>query len=151
MKVLLVILSVILCCSSFAQNTVFVTDTLGSVIVNKDPRVDILSAKQAEINKRAARLSSSGHVRGYRIQVANTQNRDEANAVKTDMLRRFPDQKAYMLYQAPSFRVRVGNFLTQKDAFTMRKMIASLYPNKGIYIVPDLIEYTIKDDEDLPE
>ena len=82
------------------------------------------------------------------MQVANTQNRDEANAVKAELLRRFPDEKSYLLYQAPNFRVRIGNFLTQKDAFQLRKMISALYPQKGIYIVPDIIEYTGPDMED---
>ena len=120
------------------------------VIVNKDPRLDVLSAKQAEINKRSKVLAGNGFKRGYRIQVANTQNRDEANTVKTEMLRRFPDQKAYLIYQAPNFRVRIGNFSTQRDAETLRKMISLLYPNRGIYTVSDLIEYKIsEDDEDL--
>lgn len=110
----------------------------------------MLSAKQAEINKRATKYAGIGIRHGYRIQVVNTQNRDEANAVKAEMLRRFPDQKAYLMYQTPNFRVRVGNFLTQKDAGTLRKMIATLYPNRGIYIVPDMIEYrpVIEEDDD---
>jgi hypothetical protein len=120
------------------------------VIVNQDPRFAELSEKQAEINKRASKYGGSGVRRGYRIQVINTQNRDEANAVKAEMLRRFPDQKAYMMYQAPNFRVRIGNFLTQKDASTLRKMIATLYPNRGIYVISDMIEYRpAMDEEDL--
>src|SRR5215212_7486540 len=91
----------------------FRDSTIVTVIVNKDPRLDILAAKQGEINKRTARLISNGQVRGYRIQVINTANRDEANQVKAEMLRRFPDEKAYLLYQAPNFRVRVGNFRKQ--------------------------------------
>jgi hypothetical protein len=66
------------------------------------------------------------------------------------MLKRFPDQKAYLQYQAPNFRVRVGNFLTQRDANTLRKMISLLYPNRGIYVIPDMIEYRPPiDEEDL--
>ncbi len=121
------------------------------VIVNKDPRLDVLAAKQAEINKRAARLTSSGRVKGYRIQVINTSNRDEANQVKAEMLRRFPEEKSYMLYQAPNFRVRLGNFLKQKDADMLKKLISNLYPQRFIYVVPDVIEYTFKEDEDLDE
>ena len=121
----------------------------GRVVVRKDPRLDILSAKQAEINKRSKVLAGNGFKRGYRIQVANTQNRDEANNVKAEMLRRFPDQKAYMLYQAPNFRVRIGNFSTQREAETLKKMISILYPQRGIYIVSDLIEFKITaEDED---
>ena len=88
------------------------------------------------------------HASGYRIQVINTQNRDEANNVKAEMLRRFPEQKAYLLYKAPNFKVRVGNFLTRKDAEPTRKMIADLYPSRGIYLIADRVEYKPKEDED---
>jgi hypothetical protein len=132
-----------------AQSNGLAKNYHGSIIVNKDPRLDVLSSKQIEINKKATRLSKSGYYPGYRIQVINTPSRDEANAVKTEMLRRFPDQKVYLLYQAPTFRVRVGNFFTQKEGATLRKMIASLYPGKGIYFVSDRIEYIVpEEDED---
>ncbi|WP_165958115.1 SPOR domain-containing protein [Segetibacter sp. 3557_3] len=131
------------------QPSIFPDSGFGSVVVYKDPRLDVLSAKQAEINKRASLLSRSGKIRGYRIQVINTSKREEANTVKAEMLRRFPDEKTYLLYQAPHFRVRVGNFLKQRDAADLKKLITNLYPDKYIYVVPDLIEYTFTDDEDL--
>lgn len=138
MKLFLFFLLTIL--SAFCANAQR-TDSTSGIVVHKDPRFDILSEKQAEINKRASKYAGVGIRSGYRIQVINTQNRDEANAVKAEMLRRFPDQKAYMLYQSPYFRVRIGNFLSQKDASTLRKMISALYPDRGIYIVRDMIEY----------
>ncbi|MEJ7681498.1 MAG: hypothetical protein WKG06_27330 [Segetibacter sp.] len=60
-----------------------------TVIVHKDPRFDELAAMQTEINKRAY-ISRPQYVPGFRIQAANTQNRDEANAIKAELLRRFP-------------------------------------------------------------
>jgi uncharacterized MnhB-related membrane protein len=79
------------------------TDSTGSVRVNKDFRMDVLASKQGEINKRAARRSSSGHYRGYRIQVYNAQNRDEANTVKAEMLRpRNIFLSGYLVFPVPS-------------------------------------------------
>lgn len=124
--------------------------TVKTVIVKKDPRFDELAAKQAELNKKALQIIPQRR-RGWRIQVANTQNRDEANTVKVEMLRRFPDQKTYLIYYSPNYRVKVGNFLTQKDAMPLRKMISKLYPDKGIYIVQDDIEYTLPADEEEKE
>jgi len=141
MKIFLLIFSIITLQQVTAQAPASGSDSFSNVTVHKDPRFDELSAAQAEINRKA--FISGPHRRsGFRVQVANTQNRDEANAVKAELLRRFPDEKSYLLYQAPNFRVRIGNFLTQKDAFQLRKMISALYPQKGIYIVPDVIEYT---------
>ena len=130
-----------------AKTQVYKSDSATTVVVHKDPRFDELAAKQAEINKKAYKMGPH-RVNGYRIQAANTQNRDEANAVKAELLRRFPDEKSYLLYQAPNFRVRIGNFLTQKDAFQLRKMISALYPQRGIYIVPDIIDYTPPPEEE---
>lgn len=134
-------ISVLVVTQVTSQTTAYSKDTFSSVIVRKDPRFDEMAAKQAEINKRSF-LSGPRRANGFRVQAANTQNREEANAVKAELLRRFPEEKSYLLYQAPNFRVRIGNFLTQKDAFQLRKMISALYPQKGIYIVPDIIEYT---------
>jgi hypothetical protein len=147
MKILLLVISFFLLKPAMAQFIEVQRDSGATVLVHKDPRFDELAAKQAEINKKSVR-SGPRRVGGFRVQAANTQNRDEANAVKAELLRRFPDEKTYLLYQAPSFRVRIGNFLTQRDAFTMRKMISALYPGKGIYIVPDTIEYTPPTDEE---
>jgi len=141
MKALLYIISIFCICPFMSAAQTFGRDSVSTVIVHIDPRFNDLSARQAEINKQ----SQMGVVRigaGFRIQVANTQNRNEANAVKAELLRRFPEHKSYLLYQSPNFRVRIGNFLTQKEAFQLRKMISALYPDKGIYIVPDNIEYT---------
>lgn len=146
MKKLLFIISLFIICPSMVHAQVYAKDSFSTVIVHKDPRFDELAAMQAEINKKAY-LSTPLYISGFRIQAANTQNRDEANAVKAELLRRFPDQKSYLLYQAPNFKVRIGNFLTQKEAFQLRKMIAALYPDKGIYIVHDIIEHTPVEDE----
>ena len=140
MKVLLLFVSALAFGQIRAQTTVNSQDTFSSVIVHKDPRFDEMAAKQAEINKNF--VDGPHRMTGFRIQAANTQNRDQANAIKAELLRRFPEEKSYLLYQAPNFKVRIGNFPTQKDAFPLRKLISALYPGKGIYIVPDIIEYT---------
>lgn len=146
MKTIIAVISLCIICPAILHAQAYSKDSFSTVIVHKDPRFDELAAMQTEINKRAY-ISTPQHVRGFRIQAANTQNRDEANAIKAELLRRFPDQKSYLLYQAPNFRVRIGNFITQKDASQLRKMIAALYPDKGIYIVPDIVEHTPTADE----
>jgi hypothetical protein len=147
MKTIILLISISIICPFLAKSQGLVKDSFSSVIVNKDPRFDEMAAKQAEINKKSVQTGPR-RAQGFRVQAANTQNRDEANAVKAELLSRFPNEKSYLLYQAPNFRVRIGNFLTQKEAFQLRKMISALYPKKGIYIVPDIIEYTASGPED---
>ncbi len=119
-----------------------------TVIIRKDPRLDILSAKQALINKRATMMTSTGLYKGYRIQVVSTTNRDEANAIKSEVLSRFTDEKAYLSYNSPYFKVRIGNFIKKEDAEKFRKVLLKIYP-KGVYVVEDAIEYSMKDEDDL--
>src|SRR5690242_2283543 len=88
--------------------TFLYTNAADTIIVHKDPRIDILTSKQAAINKVTARMASNGMFKGYRLQVLNTRSRDEAFKTKTMLLENFPDQKTYILYQSPYFKVRIG-------------------------------------------
>ncbi|GAC1441831.1 MAG: hypothetical protein NVSMB63_09720 [Sediminibacterium sp.] len=119
-----------------------------SIIVIRDARFDLLTTKQALINKRTSMMTSSGLYKGYRIQVLSTTHRDQAFKVKADLLSWFPDQRCYTLFQSPSFRVRIGNFLRKEDAEKFRKQLYKYYP-QGVYVVEDAIEYTPKDEEEI--
>ncbi len=119
------------------SGTVFANDT---VIVVKDSRLDILSTKQAQINKRTAMMTSGGQYKGFRVQVVSTSNRDNAQKIKTDLMNKFPDQKSYILFQSPNFKVRIGNFLKKEEAEKLRKQLNKYFP-QGVYIVEDTIEY----------
>src|SRR5215216_473434 len=112
MRFLFILISLFIIGGASSQEIIPRADTFETVIVRKDPRFDELAARQAELNKQYF-IKTPRRVPGFRIQAANTQNRDEANAVKAELLRRFPDEKSYLLYQAPNFRVLIGNFLTQ--------------------------------------
>ncbi len=132
---------------SFAQldSTKKVADT---IVVTKDPRLDILAQKQALVNKRSQMMTSNGLYKGYRLQLLSTNNRNQAFKLKYDLLTNFPDQKAYVSYQAPYFKVKFGNFLHRDEAEKMRKQLIKTFP-AGVFIVEDAIEYTPKDDEDV--
>ena len=110
-----------------------------TIIVHKDPRLDVFTAKQASVNKLTSKMTSTGQYRGYRIQVMNTRNREAAFKAKSDLMQLFPGQKAYVLFQSPYFKVRVGNFPEKADAIAFKERLAKVYPQNG-YIVEDIIE-----------
>ena len=87
-----------------------------SVVVKKDARLDVLTAKQIAMNKRLAMMTPNGMYKGFRIQVISTSKRDDAFKVKADLTSQFPDQKIYVVFQSPSFKVRIGNFLKREEA-----------------------------------
>jgi hypothetical protein len=113
-------------------------DSTGSVVVNKDPRIDMLVNKQIEINEVTTRNSRRA-TPGFRILVVSSNNRNKVIEAKTMMYREFPELKAYMMYQSPFFRLKVGNFRERVDAEEYLPRIQRFYPT-GVYIVTDTIE-----------
>lgn len=110
----------------------------GNVVVHKDPRVDLLVAKQVEINEVTTR-NTRRTANGFRIQVINTNNRNKANEAKTKVYQSFPELKPYLIYQAPFFKLKVGNFKNREEAEQYIDDLKRLFPS-GVYVVRDIIE-----------
>ncbi len=127
----------------FGWNFVHAQATDSVVVVHKDSRLDVLSKRQKAVNKTAATLYTvNGQMKGWRIQVLNTNNRELANKTKADLLMRFPAHKSYLMYQTPFFKVRIGNFKDRSAAEDLKKQLRAMFPT-GVYIIPDIIEYKI--------
>jgi len=109
-----------------------------SVVIHKDPRLDLLVKKQATINEVTSRDGRRTD-KGFRLMIISTNNRDEAMAAKTKVYTFFPDLKAYMWYQSPYFRVKAGNFKERKDAEAYQRRLNTYFP-KGVFIMKDVIE-----------
>ena len=125
--------------NSFSQDTTWrkTVDT-PSVIVHKDPRIDLLVKKQIQINEETTREARRVG-KGYRLLVINTNNREEAAAAKTKVYTFFPELKSYLLYQAPYFKLKVGNFRDKKEAEDYQQRLLKYFP-KGVFIMNDTIE-----------
>lgn len=136
---LIISVLITICTTSFASK-----DT---VIIHKDPRLDLFMVKEAAVNKLTAKMTSNGQYRGYRLQVINTRNREDAFKIKSDLLQLFPEQKTYILFQSPYFKVRVGNFLQKPEAVSFQQQLARKF-HQNTYIVEDIIEYTPGDEEE---
>lgn len=124
----------------FAGDTLPVAhrDTVTNIAVKKDQRIEILNQKYALGNKKQVKPHMV-RAWGYRLQVISTQNRKDALDLKADLLRRFPDQQVYLLYQSPQFRVRLGNFRTRQEAQAF--INSSLTGHPGVFIVRDVIVF----------
>jgi len=123
----------------------FAQDDSSGIIVHKDNRIETLLKKQADINRVAVFKTSNGQYKGYRIMVLNTNDRELAYKTKGQLLSRFPDNAVYMSYQAPFFKLKIGDFIKRDDADDLRKQLASMMP-KGVFVVPDII--TVKPEDE---
>jgi hypothetical protein len=129
--------------SLFAQQTTIDTS---SVVIHKDPRIDLLVKKQAEINEETTR-NARKIARGFRLLVVNTNKRDEAIGAKSRLYQYFPELKSYLYYQSPYFKVKAGNFREKRDAEDYQKKLNKVFP-KGVFIMSDLIEVKPEKDPD---
>jgi hypothetical protein len=130
------------CTLSYAQNTVVSDSTKNSnVIINKDPRLDVLAKKESEFNDANMVLSGGKYVRGYRLILLSTSDRALALKIRSKLLQNFPDQKVYMSFQPPYIKLKFGDFLDKDEADKYKTDISNAEIISGnIYIVPDLVE-----------
>src|SRR5688572_1163286 len=133
MKKILVLLASLTVVGSFAQNSDSIVQT-AKVIVHKDPRLDILREKEAEINALAVKLLARS-AWGYRLQVLSTNDRELAMKTKARLLQKFPEQKTYMFYQMPYVKLRFGNFKTKQEAEFYRNQISRMLNGASVYFV----------------
>lgn len=77
-------------------------------------------------------------VGGFRVQVTFTDNIDQANTIKDQVALLVGDENVYVVYEAPYYKVRVGDFLSRPDA---NKTLNILFQNgyKDSWIVPDKV------------
>jgi hypothetical protein len=82
---------------------------------------------------------------GFRIQAYTDNNPRTAKAAAQkrarDIAMKFPQYRSYISYKAPAWRLRIGDFKTQKEAQAALQRIKSVYPNfaREMVIVRDRI------------
>ena len=82
---------------------------------------------------------------GYRIQAYTDNNPRTAKAAAQqrarDIAMKFPQYRSYISYKAPAWRLRIGDFKTQRDAQAALQRIKSVYPKfaREMVIVRDRI------------
>jgi SPOR domain len=80
-------------------------------------------------------------VNGYQLQVLNTIDRTEAINAKSLLLSKYPQQKTFLMFQSPYYKIRFGNFLTQTEAVTYQKKIKSDFAN--VFVIPTKFEIKV--------
>ncbi len=125
------------CCHAIAQET----DSMppARVVVIKDSRLDELARREAAFNEAFALAPKAG--KGYRLVVLSTNDRQLAQSVRAKLLQRYPEQKAYTVFQAPNIKLKFGNYVEKAEAEQMRKdILKNGIVTGNIYIVPETIE-----------
>ncbi len=131
----------LVCCLFCISKNIFAQDSsaVGEVRVFKDPRLDLIVKTQTTIN--TYRYYGHRAMRGYRLIVLNTSDRELAMKVRAQLLQRFPDQKVYMTFQIPNIKIKFGNFTDKDDAERYRQLITrGGIVSNNVYVVPETVE-----------
>ncbi len=77
-------------------------------------------------------------VQGYRVQLMSTANIEEATQLRDSVSLFLPNHWAYVVYQTPYYKVRVGDFLSRIEANRMSSFIQELGFTDA-WVVPDRV------------
>lgn len=87
----------------------------------------------------------NGRMAGYRVQVFSDNNartaKNEARSKQRVIASRFPHYQTYVIYTSPYWRLKVGDFKTQKEANAAADELRKAFPSysKEIRVVRDRV------------
>jgi len=110
--------------------------TEGKLDVIRDERIGHLVEKHIQLNEKQAGIP------GFRIQIffaSGNNSKPNANRVRAEFLAKHPHIKAYVVFQEPYYKVRVGDFRTRLEAQGFLNIVTHNFPSS--YIVSDEIQF----------
>jgi hypothetical protein len=70
--------------------------------------------------------------------VLNTNDRNLTYKTKGQLLGRYPQYQVYTVYQAPFFKLKIGDFVSRKDAEKLRDELLKMF-SKGVFILHETV------------
>jgi hypothetical protein len=157
-KILLLICLSLISIVSFTQIETFKIEDSGitPAIRNSDDGTIVLTQDQLlrRAVKRHIEINNDGF-EGFRVQIyfgSGQRAMGEAQSVKKNFLNKYgKDYNAYIDFDSPFFKVRVGDFRTKAEALFFQNLISPSFPNS--WIVQVRVNYPgviVKDSEEKP-
>lgn len=118
----------------------------GHIQIVGDVAVAQLVKRHIELNERVRTIP------GYRIQVASlsgTSSKNRAFDMKERIHMNYPGVEAYVVFDEPNFKVKVGDFRTRLEAYVFLQHIRGEFP--GTIIRDNIYPTQINWDEMVPE
>ncbi len=85
-------------------------------------------------------LNNYNEAQGYRVQIGSESgsgSQSRANNIRNEFRKKYKDVETYIVWEAPNYKVRVGDFRTKVEASLFWKIIQDEFPNS--YVVGDKI------------
>ena len=106
----------------------------GSIISINEKGINTLIRKYENI------LKAKKGVAGWRVQLMFKTKKKELKQLKIAFIKLYPEIPAYLEYEAPYYKVRVGNCRTKLEAIKIKQEISKNFP--GAYPVPEIINFS---------
>ena len=106
-------------------------------------QIEIIQPEQVEnlLKMQIANNRLQKGIPGYRLQIFSESGQtaqQKANEVRMNFMRIFPDIEAYWKYEAPNWKVFVGDFRTKNEALREEKKIKKIFPST--FIISETIQ-----------
>lgn len=101
---------------SFAQK--------GDVEIISDPRLDMLVKKQGM----PVPPATSVQITGYRLQLTFDSDRKVVDDARAKFIAEHPKVDSYLIYNAPNYILKIGDFRTQMEADKWKTVLIQSYP-----------------------
>lgn len=116
----------------------------GNGMIVQDPAIDTLLQKHIELNEALLLNTDNYAIDGYRIQIfeeSGNKSSTLAREVMAEFSVKYPDVAVYLTWQAPNFKVRVGDFGTRMEAEGFLNKIKRSYPIA--WVIRDKIKFPV--------
>lgn len=113
--------------------------------IERDPRLDWMVERHAEMNRELVKPKFKMEP-GFRLLMVSTNKRDAALEMRARLLKMYPEQKSYMYYQSPFFKIQFGNFKTSKDAEDFKLQMIEQF-GENILIIPAQVEVKLETEQ----
>ncbi len=126
-----------------STGTLVAQPSVGFIQIHQDDAIQSLLNKHIKVNE------YNPWINGYRVQlysVSGVNSRDKANLFRAKFLSKHPKAKVYVVYQAPYYKVRLGDFRTKLNALAYLQTISKDYPSG--FVVVDKIRFKETEEED---
>jgi hypothetical protein len=134
-KYFLFIIALLCTANAWAQKTITTANADSSIIITRDSRIDELIARQKDNNVLKQTIP------GYRVQIYFGSVRQKAAELKLEFAATHPTVPAYITYNAPNFKVRLGNYRTRLEAQKFLHSIDGQFSTA--FIVPDEVKLPV--------
>lgn len=135
-RVIIILVGCLLLCQ-FSASAQIQKPERGKLEVIKDPRIDSLIARRADLSKGMVRGVNLPSSYGYRVQFFIGPNRKNAFDAQNRMQQMHPELRTYINYAEPNFKVKAGDFRTRLEASKLMQELKGTF--SSLFIISEKI------------